>query len=370
MLALARGSDNGLLSARRIADAMAIPVRFLPQVLGDLQRSALVRVRARAGRRLPPGEARRVDQPAGGDRGRRGREPPPDVRAARRPMRHGRSLRRPRRVLPRPGGAAERPGRHEPRVAGGSKGRRGAHRGRRQLTSALDGSGARPENRPNGTVQINTKLVIVLSDRRTLGADEERTYRHARDSMDRGSGAGRDRHCGVHLRRGAGLDISTDRQCRRRARRPPRPRTRTRPVRVAGTLTITAFDLGFKPASLTVPAAGRYAITLDNTGSTAHDVTFPDGTKIAAAAGATGTGEVDVTAAGLVVPVLDPRARGGGDAGRHHGRRRDGRHNRWRDGRHGPRRAARSPTRTPPRRPRSPTRTPPPTPSATRRHRR
>ena len=33
------------------------------------------------------------------------------------------------------GGAAERPRRYEPRVAGGSKGHRGAHRGRRQLTS-------------------------------------------------------------------------------------------------------------------------------------------------------------------------------------------------------------------------------------------
>jgi Rrf2 family iron-sulfur cluster assembly transcriptional regulator len=42
MLALARSSDRELVSARRIADAMAIPVRFLPQVLGDLQRSALV----------------------------------------------------------------------------------------------------------------------------------------------------------------------------------------------------------------------------------------------------------------------------------------------------------------------------------------
>ena len=59
MLALARGTDtggaaaatagatagatpNGLLSARRIADSMAIPVRFLPQVLGDLQRASLV----------------------------------------------------------------------------------------------------------------------------------------------------------------------------------------------------------------------------------------------------------------------------------------------------------------------------------------
>lgn len=42
MLALARGSDNGLLSARRIADAMGIPVRFLPQVLADLARAGLV----------------------------------------------------------------------------------------------------------------------------------------------------------------------------------------------------------------------------------------------------------------------------------------------------------------------------------------
>lgn len=35
-------SGNGLLSARRISDAMAIPVRFLPQVLTDLQRAGLV----------------------------------------------------------------------------------------------------------------------------------------------------------------------------------------------------------------------------------------------------------------------------------------------------------------------------------------
>ena len=42
MLALARGSENGLLSARRISVAMDIPVRFLPQVLSDLQRGGLV----------------------------------------------------------------------------------------------------------------------------------------------------------------------------------------------------------------------------------------------------------------------------------------------------------------------------------------
>jgi Rrf2 family iron-sulfur cluster assembly transcriptional regulator len=41
MLALAR-NGAGLVSARRIAGAMAIPVRFLPQVLGDLQRAGLV----------------------------------------------------------------------------------------------------------------------------------------------------------------------------------------------------------------------------------------------------------------------------------------------------------------------------------------
>jgi Rrf2 family transcriptional regulator, iron-sulfur cluster assembly transcription factor len=42
MLALTRGAGNGLLSARRISDAMTIPVRFLPQVLADLQRAGLV----------------------------------------------------------------------------------------------------------------------------------------------------------------------------------------------------------------------------------------------------------------------------------------------------------------------------------------
>lgn len=41
MIALARG-DGERLSARRISDAMDIPVRFLPQVLADLQRAGLV----------------------------------------------------------------------------------------------------------------------------------------------------------------------------------------------------------------------------------------------------------------------------------------------------------------------------------------
>jgi Rrf2 family iron-sulfur cluster assembly transcriptional regulator len=43
MLALARAPDGRLLSVRRIADEMAIPVRFLPQVMGDLAAAGLVR---------------------------------------------------------------------------------------------------------------------------------------------------------------------------------------------------------------------------------------------------------------------------------------------------------------------------------------
>ena len=42
MLALARDPGDRPVSARRIADAMDIPVRFLPQVLGDLSRAGLV----------------------------------------------------------------------------------------------------------------------------------------------------------------------------------------------------------------------------------------------------------------------------------------------------------------------------------------
>jgi len=41
MIALVRG-DGERLSARRIADAMEIPARFLPQVLADLHRAGLV----------------------------------------------------------------------------------------------------------------------------------------------------------------------------------------------------------------------------------------------------------------------------------------------------------------------------------------
>jgi Rrf2 family protein len=42
MIAIARASSDEPLSTPRIADAMAIPVRFLPQVMADLARAGLV----------------------------------------------------------------------------------------------------------------------------------------------------------------------------------------------------------------------------------------------------------------------------------------------------------------------------------------
>jgi nitrite reductase (NO-forming) len=64
-------------------------------------------------------------------------------------------------------------------------------------------------------------------------------------------------------------------------------------------IAIDAFDLGFKPASISVAAAGNYDVTFHNTGSTAHDLTFADGTKIAAEAGATASGKITVPAQGI-----------------------------------------------------------------------
>lgn len=50
VLALARAEDGDVLPARRVAKEMNIPVRFLPQVLGDLSRAGIVEARlGRAG---------------------------------------------------------------------------------------------------------------------------------------------------------------------------------------------------------------------------------------------------------------------------------------------------------------------------------
>jgi nitrite reductase (NO-forming) len=66
-----------------------------------------------------------------------------------------------------------------------------------------------------------------------------------------------------------------------------------------GTVEIESFDLGFKPAAITVPVAGTYEVKFVNTGSIMHDVTFADGTRVTADAGKTATGTVAIPAGGL-----------------------------------------------------------------------
>ena len=65
-----------------------------------------------------------------------------------------------------------------------------------------------------------------------------------------------------------------------------------------GAISITAFDLGFEPATLAVADAGDYEVTLVNTGSAPHDITLPDGQTIAAAAGETVTATLTIPEGG------------------------------------------------------------------------
>jgi nitrite reductase (NO-forming) len=68
---------------------------------------------------------------------------------------------------------------------------------------------------------------------------------------------------------------------------------------VLGRLEIESFDLGFRPATLTVAAPGRYEVVLKNTGTIVHNVVFADGTKIEAQGGQTATGTIEVPANGI-----------------------------------------------------------------------
>jgi nitrite reductase (NO-forming) len=68
---------------------------------------------------------------------------------------------------------------------------------------------------------------------------------------------------------------------------------------VIGDLMFHAFDLGFEPASVEVEQAGRYSVTFMNDGAIPHDITFADGTVLAAEPGQTATGELVVPAEGL-----------------------------------------------------------------------
>ena len=88
----------------------------------------------------------------------------------------------------------------------------------------------------------------------------------------------------------------------------------------AGILEIHAFELGFEPATLSVPTPGRYTVRLVNDGTIFHDITFEDGTVIGAEAGQTAESEVDVPAGGLAficsVPGHGPAGMTGSIIGR------------------------------------------------------
>lgn len=71
------------------------------------------------------------------------------------------------------------------------------------------------------------------------------------------------------------------------------------PAASGDAIEIKAFDLGFTPSAVTVPAAGTYNVKFDNTGAAPHNVTFADGTVIAADPGQTKTGTVTVPADGI-----------------------------------------------------------------------
>ena len=66
-----------------------------------------------------------------------------------------------------------------------------------------------------------------------------------------------------------------------------------------GSISVEAFDLGFRPASVEVAAAGTYTVAFNNTGAIAHDLTFADGTKLTADAGQMATGTVTIPAGGM-----------------------------------------------------------------------
>jgi nitrite reductase (NO-forming) len=73
-----------------------------------------------------------------------------------------------------------------------------------------------------------------------------------------------------------------------------------------GTITVNAFDLGFDPATVDVPQAGTYTVMFHNTGALAHDLTFADGTELAAEAGQMATGTVTIPAGGTTFTCTVP----------------------------------------------------------------
>ena len=65
-----------------------------------------------------------------------------------------------------------------------------------------------------------------------------------------------------------------------------------------GVIEIDAFEMGFAPAIVEVPAAGRYEVRLSNSGVIPHDITFPGGEMALADPGTSASVEVEIPAGG------------------------------------------------------------------------
>lgn len=85
---------------------------------------------------------------------------------------------------------------------------------------------------------------------------------------------------------------------------------------IKGTLEFEAWDLGFTPAQVEVPAPGTYEVKLVNTGVVIHDIKFADGTTIVAQAGQSGTGTVTIPEGGLTFICSIPGHEQGGMTGK------------------------------------------------------
>jgi manganese oxidase len=82
-----------------------------------------------------------------------------------------------------------------------------------------------------------------------------------------------------------------------------------------GEITITAFDLGFDPSTVTVEEPGLYTVNFVNDGGAFHDITFADGTTIEAAGRQSATGEVEIPEGGLSFICSVPGHADGGMTG-------------------------------------------------------
>jgi nitrite reductase (NO-forming) len=73
-----------------------------------------------------------------------------------------------------------------------------------------------------------------------------------------------------------------------------------------GNIEISAFDVGFNPATVDVPKAGVYSVMFMNTGAIPHDLTFSDGTVLTADPGGMATGTVTIPAGGTTFQCTIP----------------------------------------------------------------